>query len=166
MVADADIADLIAAGDYVGAAARAVAEGDLRRAITLYERVWRFAEALPLAERLGDPALAIRLALDAGDGARAAAIARAIPADRRAELDAASAAFAGRARFAEGAELAERAGSFERAAALYRRGGLPLAAARAQERAVLRKFVQFSDFGEQALRGDDARSVGRFRRGG
>ncbi len=39
MVADADIADLIAAGDYVGAAARAVAEGDLRRAITLYERV-------------------------------------------------------------------------------------------------------------------------------
>jgi serine/threonine-protein kinase len=121
----------------VGAAARAVAEGDLRRAITLYERVWRFAEALPLAERLGDPALAIRLALDAGDGARAAAIARAIPADRRAELDAASAAFAGRARFAEGAELAERAGSFERAAALYRRGGLPLAAARALERAGL-----------------------------
>ena len=137
MVADADIADLIAAGDYVGAAARAVAEGDLRRAITLYERVWRFAEALPLAERLGDPALAIRLALDAGDGARAAAIAQAIPADRRAELDAASAAFAGRARFAEGAELAERAGSFERAAALYRRGGLPLAAARALERAGL-----------------------------
>jgi serine/threonine-protein kinase len=137
MVADADIADLIAAGDYVGAAARAVAEGDLRRAITLYERVWRFAEALPLAEELGDPALAIRLALDAGDGARAAQIAARIPDDRRSELDAASAAFAGRARFAEGAELAERAGSFERAAALYRRGGLTLPAARALERAGL-----------------------------
>ena len=60
-----------------------MAEGDLRRAIPLYERVWRFAEALPLAERLGDPALAIRLALDAGDSGRAAAIAEAIAADRR-----------------------------------------------------------------------------------
>ena len=67
MVADADIADPDCRGGLRrGGGAGRWPRGDLRRAITLYERVWRFAEALPLAERLGDPALAIRLALDAG----------------------------------------------------------------------------------------------------
>jgi serine/threonine-protein kinase len=130
-----DVGALVAAGDYAGAARRAEATGDLRRAIQLLERVWRFADALPLAERLGDRALAIRLALDARAEDRALAIAAAIPAGARAELETASAAFAARARWIEAAELAERAGAPDRAADLYRRGGALLPAARALEAA-------------------------------
>jgi eukaryotic-like serine/threonine-protein kinase len=137
MAVDDEIAALVSAGDYVGAAVRAEAAGDLRRAIQLYERVWRFADALPLAERLGDAALAVRLALDARAEQRAGAIAAAIPDDRRADLDAASAAFASRGRFLEAAGAAERAGSFERAARFYQRASLPLRAAHALERAGL-----------------------------
>jgi eukaryotic-like serine/threonine-protein kinase len=130
-----DVGALVAAGDYAGAARRAEAAGDLRRAIQLLERVWRFADALPLAERLGDRALAIRLALDARAEDRALAIAAAIPAGARADLESASASFAARGRWIEAAELAERAGATERAAAFYQRGGALLPAARALEAA-------------------------------
>jgi eukaryotic-like serine/threonine-protein kinase len=137
MAVDDEIAALVSAGDYMAAAARAEAAGDLRRGIKLLERVWRFADALPLAMRLGDAALAVRLALDAKLDQQAAAIASAIGDDRRADLDAASAAFASRGRFLEAAGTAERAGSFERAARLYQRAGVPLKAAHALERAGL-----------------------------
>ena len=68
-----DVIDyLVAHGAYVEAARicrRAAAS--CRRAIQLYERVWRFADALPLALGLGDRGLAVRLALDANlTGAR------------------------------------------------------------------------------------------------
>jgi tetratricopeptide (TPR) repeat protein len=130
-----EVGALLAAGDYAGAAARAEAAGDLRRAIQLLERIWRFAEALPLAERLGDRALAIRLALDARQPERALQIAATIPVGARVELEAASVAFSGRGRWLEAAELAERAGVPERAALLYQRGGAMLPAARALEAA-------------------------------
>ncbi len=130
-----EVVALVAAGDYAGAARRAEAAGDLRRAIGLYERIWRFSEALALAERLGDRALAIRLALDAKVTDRALALAASIPADARAELEAAGAAFAARGRWLEAAELAERAGTPERAASFWKRGGAILPAARALEKA-------------------------------
>jgi tRNA A-37 threonylcarbamoyl transferase component Bud32 len=129
------IRSLIARGQYAEAAALTAEAGDLRRAIQLYERVWRFADALALAERLGDPALAIRLALDAHQGGRAVALAAAIPEDRRADLDAATETFVARGRWLEAAQVALRAGAFERAANLFRRAGAPLAAADALERA-------------------------------
>ena len=56
---------LVAHGAYVEAARIATDRGELRRAIALYERVWRFVDALPLAVSLGDRGLAVRLALDA-----------------------------------------------------------------------------------------------------
>ena len=130
-----DLGALLAAGDYAGAAGRAEAAGDLRRAIQLYERIWRFADALVLAERLGDRPLAIRLALDARAEDRALAIAAAIPAAARSELEEGSAAFAARGRWIEAAELAERAGAPERAAGFYLRGGALMPAARSLESA-------------------------------
>src|ERR1017187_4068611 len=59
------VAYLVAHGAYVEAARIAAERGELLRAIGLYERVWRFADAWPLALALGDRALAVRLALDA-----------------------------------------------------------------------------------------------------
>jgi tetratricopeptide (TPR) repeat protein len=133
--AAAAVAALIAAGDYVGAARSAAASGDLRRAIQLYERVWRFAEAVPLAEQLGDRALAARLAIDAGQPARAQAIADGVPVDQSAELTALIDVFAGRGRWAEAAALAQRASQHGRAADLYRRAGALMDAARSLVRA-------------------------------
>jgi eukaryotic-like serine/threonine-protein kinase len=130
-----DVGALLAAGDYAGAARGAEAGGDLRRAIQLYERIWRFADALVLAERLGDRPLAIRLALDARADERALAIAATIPEGARAELDAASAAFAARGHWIEAAELADRAGAPDRAALHYQRGGALMPAARSLEAA-------------------------------
>jgi eukaryotic-like serine/threonine-protein kinase len=130
-----EVGALLAAGDYAGAARQAAVAGDLRRAIQLYERIWRFADALPLAEKLGDRGLAIRLALDARAEDRALALAASIPSEARGELEAASAAFAARGRWIEAAELAERAGAPDKAAPLYRRGGAILPAARALEAA-------------------------------
>src|SRR5688572_7628893 len=77
------VATLVARGDYRAAAVRAESNGDLRTAIALLERIWRFSEALPLAERLGDRPLAIRVALDARADERAVAVSAAIPDDDR-----------------------------------------------------------------------------------
>ena len=126
---------LVAHGAYVEAARVCVERGELGRAIGLYERVWRFADALPLAERLGDPALAVRLALDAGLLSRATEIAATVPADAPEALRAVGESFASRGRPFEAARLLERAGDWPRAADLFRRAGALLDEARAREAA-------------------------------
>src|SRR5450755_437023 len=132
-MADGDFVDyLVAHGAYAEAARAAAGRGELARAIALYERVWRFAEAWPLALTLGDRALAVRLALDANLPAQAAEIAEATPPEG---LLAVADAFAARGRIFEAARAAERAGAWTRAAAWYRRAGAPLDEARAETRA-------------------------------
>ncbi|HEY4185649.1 MAG TPA: serine/threonine-protein kinase [Polyangia bacterium] len=117
------VATLLAAGDHAGAAQLAVERGELDRAIGIYDRLWRFADALPLALRLDRRALAVRLALDLGDPRHAGEIAATIPRDAAAELTAASAAFAARGRHLDAGHLAERAGDRAAAATFYRRAG-------------------------------------------
>jgi serine/threonine-protein kinase len=124
---------LVAHGAYVEAARIATDRGELRRAIALYERVWRFVDALPLAITLGDPGLAVRLALDGNLPARATEIADA--ASGEADLLAVAGAFADRGRFFEAGRTAERARQWQRAAALYRRANAPIDEARARVRA-------------------------------
>jgi serine/threonine-protein kinase len=132
-MADGDFVDyLVAHGAYAEAARAAVGRGELARAIALYERVWRFADAWPLALTLGDRALAVRLALDANLPAQASEIAEATPPEG---LLAVAEAFAARGRSFEAARTAERAGAWRRAAAWYRRAGAPLDEARAETRA-------------------------------
>jgi tetratricopeptide (TPR) repeat protein len=132
-MADGDFVDyLVAHGAYAEAARAAAGRGELARAIALYERVWRFADAWPLALTLGDRALAVRLALDANLPAQAAEIAEATPPEG---LLAVAEAFAARGRTFEAARAAERAGAWTRAAAWYRRAGAPLDEARAETRA-------------------------------
>ncbi|HEY6477425.1 MAG TPA: hypothetical protein VI456_12665, partial [Polyangia bacterium] len=93
-MADGDFIDyLVAHGAYAEAARVAAQRGELARAITLYERVWRFADAWPLAVQLGDRALAVRLALDANLPARAAEVTEGTPP---AELLAVAEAYAAR----------------------------------------------------------------------
>ncbi len=124
---------LVAHGAYVEAARLCVERGEPRRAIQFFERVWRFADAVPLALALGDRPLALRLSLDAGDTARASAIASEIPDDARAELIAAAHAFAGRGRPFEAGRAAERALDFARAATHYHRANAALDEGRALE---------------------------------
>ncbi len=132
-MADGDFVDyLVAHGAYAEAARAAASRGELARAIALYERVWRFADAWPLALTLGNRALAVRLALDANLPAEAAEIAEATPPEG---LLAVAEAFAARGRTFEAARAAERAGAWTRAAAWYRRAGAPLDEARAETRA-------------------------------
>jgi serine/threonine protein kinase len=132
-MADGDFVDyLVAHGAYAEAARAAAGRGEVARAIALYERVWRFADAWPLALTLGDRALAVRLALDANLPAEAAKIADATPPEG---LLAVAEAFASRGRIFEAARAAERAGAWTRAAAWYRRAGAPLDEARAETRA-------------------------------
>ncbi|HVV49246.1 MAG TPA: hypothetical protein VHO06_06290, partial [Polyangia bacterium] len=132
-MADGDFVDyLVAHGAYAEAARVAGERGELRRAIGLYERVWRFAEAWPLALKLGDRALAVRLALDADLPTEAAEIAAAAPPEALLPI---AEAFAARGRTFEAARAAERGGAWARAAAWYRRAGAPLEEARAQVQA-------------------------------
>jgi serine/threonine-protein kinase len=129
-MADGDVIEyLIAHGAYVEAARIAASRGETARAITLYERVWRFADALPLALALGDRGLAVRLALDANLPEKATEIADAAP---RGDLAAVADAFAARGRPFEAARAAERGGDFRRAASLFRRAGAPLDEGRAR----------------------------------
>ncbi len=131
-MADGDFIDyLVAHGAYVEAAKVAAARGELARAITLYERVWRFAEAWPLALAMGDRPLAVRLALDANQPDQAAEIAADAPPEAAPGL---AQAFAARGRFFEAARQAERAGDWARAAGWFRRAGAPLDEARAESR--------------------------------
>ena len=147
------VEDLVAAGDYAGAATRAADEGDLRRAIVLFERIWRFAEALPLAMQLGDVPLAIRLALDARDPERARQIAEGInPADMD-QAAAAAEVLASRGHEEIAAELEARAGRPVQAAALYQRAGRLLAAGGLRERAG--RFLDAGQLYERAVREGD-----------
>jgi eukaryotic-like serine/threonine-protein kinase len=135
-MADGDVIEyLVAHGAYVEAARICVERGDLTRAIRLYERVWRFADALPLAQQLGDAALGVRLALDAKLLPRAIEIAAMVPGDARGTLLAVSEAFANRGRPFEAARVLERAQDWPGAAGLYRRAGAVLDEARNRERA-------------------------------
>jgi eukaryotic-like serine/threonine-protein kinase len=130
---DGDVIEyLVAHGAYVEAARICVERGDLPRAIQLYERVWRFADALPLAEQLGDPALAVRLALDAKLVPRATELAAMVGTGAPDTLRAVAEAFASRGRPFEGARVFERAAEHARAADLYRRAGALLDEARAR----------------------------------
>src|ERR1022692_2506799 len=97
---------LVAHGAYVEAARIAAERGELARAIGLYERVWRFADAWPLALALGDRALAVRLALDANLTAQAQEIAGATTTPD--ELARVARAFAARGQHFEAARVAER----------------------------------------------------------
>jgi tetratricopeptide (TPR) repeat protein len=125
---------LLARGDYAGAAALAAEAGDLARAIQLYERVWRFAEAVPLAVALGDRPLAVRLALDARDVPRALAIAETIPG-QDAGLGRAAATLSARGHHEAAAELHARGARWSDAAESFRRAGALLAAGAMHERA-------------------------------
>jgi eukaryotic-like serine/threonine-protein kinase len=126
-----DVVDyLVAHGAYVEAARIAAERGELARAIGLYERVWRFADAWPLALALGDRALAVRLALDGNLPGQAQEIADATAAPE--ELARVADAFAARGHPFEAARLEERAGAWARAANLYRRADAPLDEARAR----------------------------------
>jgi serine/threonine-protein kinase len=132
-MADGDFVDyLVAHGAYAEGARVAAERGELARAIGLYERVWRFGDAWPLALKLGDRPLAVRLALDANLPAQAAEIAEETPP---AGLLAVAEAFAARGRTFEAARAAERAGAWARAAAWYRRAGAPLDEARVETQA-------------------------------
>jgi len=133
--ADDPVATALAAGDHVAAARVAVARGELERALDIYDRLWRFADALPLALQLGRRPLAIRLALDLGDHRRASDIAAAIPHGATAELSAAAAAFAARGRHLDAGHLAERAGDRATAVVWYRRAGSILDVGRLEEAA-------------------------------
>ena len=116
------------------AARIATDRGELRRAIALYERVWRFVDALALAESLGDRGLAVRLALDGNLPAAGHRDCR--QHHRRADLIAVADAFADRGRFFEaGPRRRAGAAAWPRAAALYRRASAPIDEARARARA-------------------------------
>ncbi len=144
------VEDLVAAGDYATAAARAAEAGDLPRAITLLERIWRFAEAVPLAQRLGDAPLAIRLALDARDPERARQIAESIDATDVDQIDRASDILARQGHAEMAAQLQTRAGLPVQAAALFQRAGGLLAAGKLLEQGG--RFVEAGQTYEQAMR--------------
>jgi eukaryotic-like serine/threonine-protein kinase len=126
---------LVARGDYLAAAARAAADGNLPRAIQLYERIWRFADAVPLAVALGDRPLAVRLCLEARDLTRASAIADEIPTEDGEALVGAASALAARGHQQAAAALLARAGRWAESAEHYRKAGALLEAAAMFERA-------------------------------
>jgi serine/threonine protein kinase len=134
-VATDSIDRLIERGEHAAAAQLAVASGEWGRAIALYRLLWRYADALPLALRLGDLALAVELALDARRGDEARAIARRIPAENAAELGRGALAFAAHGEHWEAGQLAERGHDWDGAAAHYRRAGSHLDAGRMDDRA-------------------------------
>ena len=144
------VEDLVAAGDYAGAAARAADQGDLGRAITLLERVWRFAEAVPLALQLGDAPMAIRLALDARDPERARQIAEVLDVADLDQVARAADVLASRGHHEMAAQVQARAGLDLQAAAHYQRAGRPLAAANLLEHAG--RFLEAGRLYEQAVR--------------
>jgi serine/threonine-protein kinase len=144
------VEDLVAAGDYAAAAAQAADAGDLPRAITLLERIWRFAEAIPLAQRLGDAPLAIRLALDARDPERARQIADGIDATDVDQIERISDILARQGYAEMAAQLQTRAGRSVQAAALFQRAGGLLAAGRLLEQAG--RFLEAGQLYEQAMR--------------
>ncbi len=137
----------LTADGYPEAAAQLwVDAGESLKAAQLFEKLWRFEDALPLALEAGDRPYAIRLAIEAGLSDRARAIARVVPADAKDELMRVSAAFAGRGLFEDAAVAAERAGALEKAADLFRRAGMPVKTAQLlTELGQLRKSADLLD---------------------
>jgi eukaryotic-like serine/threonine-protein kinase len=131
----ASIDALVAQGDYAGAAQRALADGQVNRAIELLERIWRFADAIPLALRLGDLPLAIRLALDAEDIEGARHIAEGLALDQTDQIKRAAETLAQRGQHEIAAHLQARAGQPQQAAAHFQRAGQWLAAGEQMEKA-------------------------------
>jgi len=117
---------LIAEGQPEAAAALWVEAREPLQAARLFEKLWRFVDALPLALEAGDRPYAIRLAIEAGQTETARAIARVTPPDDTDEHLRVSAAFAGRGLFEDAALAAERARALENAADLFRRAGMPV----------------------------------------
>ena len=127
------VGDLVRRGEHPAAAALAESLGDLPRAVSLYRRVWRFADAVPLAVRMGDLALAVELSLEASWPDKAWDFARAIPTDDVASLQRAARALAARGRYDEAGQTAERLRDWPAAARHYRRAGRLLDVGRAHE---------------------------------
>jgi eukaryotic-like serine/threonine-protein kinase len=144
------IDDRVAAGDYAGAAAQALAQGDLRRAISLLERIWNFADAVPLALKLGDAPLAIRLAIDARDAEAARRIALGLDAADVDQVARAVEVLAGRGLHELAGVLDARAGRHEQAAAAFQRAGLWFSAGGELERAG--RFVEAGQLYEKVIR--------------
>ena len=144
------IEDLVAVGDYAGAATQAAAQGDLGRAISLLERIWQFSQAIPLALRLGDAPLAIRLALDAHDPGRARQIALGIPAEDLDQVDRAVEVLANHGLHEVAGQLEARVGRHEQAAALFQSAGQLLAAGAHLESAG--RFVEAGQLYERVIR--------------
>jgi len=132
-VEDDPVAALVRQGEHPAAARLAVGRGELTRAIAIYQRLWRYADALPLALELGDTGLAIELALDAGLVDEARRLAEGIPREDRAGLVRSAALFARRGAHHEAGQLAERAQDWKVAAEAYRRAGDHLEVGRMEE---------------------------------
>ncbi|HTM21089.1 MAG TPA: protein kinase, partial [Kofleriaceae bacterium] len=131
---EAAIDELVAAGKYAEAAEAALAAGLPLRAATLFERIWRFADAARAARAGGDPGRALRDALDARDEP----LVRELVGELGGSDDgrrAAIAALVARRRFAEAAPLAEALGDREQAVQLYEHGARWLDAGRLHEQA-------------------------------
>jgi serine/threonine-protein kinase len=124
---------LVRQGEHPAAARLAVARGELTRAIGIYQRLWRYADALPLALELGDTGLAIELALDGGQEEQARRLAEGIPREDPAGLTRSAALFARRGAHHEAGQLAERAQDWKLAAEEYRRAGDHLEEGRMEE---------------------------------
>jgi serine/threonine-protein kinase len=127
---DDPVQALISEGRHEEAASLAVARGEFGRAVDVYEKLWRFDEALALAERNQDRPRAVRLALEARRPERARALAAEVASEDRDELLRVADAFAGRGVFDDAARAAERAGALERAADYYHRASAEVDAAR------------------------------------
>lgn len=119
----------VRAGQHEKAAEVAEQAGLLDVALALYEKIWRFDKAWPLAETLRDWPKAVRLALEAQAPQEARRMTARLDSADKATLGKVAQAFSGRGQFEPAAALAERAGDLTQAADFYRRAGLPLAAA-------------------------------------
>ena len=128
------VAELLAAGRHVDAAALALRDGDAGRAAKIYEQIWDFGSAARAAHAGGDLPNALRYALDARDAPfTRELLGRLTSTDEgsRAAVD-----ILARARqYDQAAALAERVGDRERAIDLYQRAHLDLDAARLLEAA-------------------------------
>ena len=128
------VAELLAAGRHVEAAALALRDGDAGRAAKIYEQIWDFAAAAHAAHAGGDLPSALRYALDARDAPfTRELLGRLTSTDdgTRAAVD-----ILARARqYDQAAALAERVGDRDRAIDLYQRAHHDLDAARLLEAA-------------------------------
>jgi eukaryotic-like serine/threonine-protein kinase len=127
------VEELVANGRYADAAARARAEGDLRRAAELYEQIWDFRAAAECARDAGDLGRALRAAIDARDEKLVRELTAVLESRGAPGRRIALAEFRRRRRFGDAAEQAEHVGELDQAVDLYRQGHRLLDAARLLE---------------------------------